>query len=236
MNYKYRDFFTIYFGQKESSLCLKDFKKSRYSLELHSLLKKNNIDQVVVLDQIHANTGLSIDTANSLRNSSILEYQGDFLITNKKNIALVVLTADCVPLVLVDSVKKIVAVVHAGWRGSFLGVLEETLETMKQKYQTDFSDIKAFFGPSARSCCYQVSEDFVSSFELKFGKVDSFYRRNSSIYFDNNQFLQKILKKYGILEQNINIENSFCTICNLQYCSFRREGEQSRRQITMVAL
>lgn len=236
MNYKYRDFCKIYFGQKDRSLCSKDFKKSRYSLELESLLQENNINQVVLLDQIHANIGLSVNTINPLKNSSILEYQGDFLITNQKNIALVVLTADCVPLVLVDPVKKIVAVVHAGWKGSFAGVLEATLETMKQTYQTNFSDIEALFGPSARSCCYEVSEDFFVKFEKKFGKVDSFYQKNSSIYFDNNLFLQNILKKYGILKRNINIENSFCTICNLQYCSFRRESEQARRQITMVAL
>ena len=132
MNYKYRDFCNIYFGQKNSSLCLKDFKESRYSLELQSLLEKSSIGQVVVLDQIHANIGLSVDEVHSLKNSSILEHQGDFLITNKKNIALVVLTADCVPLILIDPIKKIVAVVHAGWKGSFTGVLEATLETMKQ--------------------------------------------------------------------------------------------------------
>lgn len=235
MNYKYRDFFKIYFGQKSTALCLKDFKKSRYSSELENILQENNLNKVIVLDQIHADTGLCIDH-NLSDKSSILEYQGDFLITNIKNIGLVVLTADCVPLILIDSKNYVAAIVHAGWRGSFAGVLEKTLETMRDTYQTVFSDVQAFFGPSARNCCYQVSLDFVQKFENKFGKLDLFYQRESLIYFDNNQFLQKILKKYGILERNINIENSFCTICNLEYCSFRREGEQAKRQITLVAL
>ncbi|MBI2344728.1 peptidoglycan editing factor PgeF [Candidatus Dependentiae bacterium] len=236
MNDKYSDFYKIYFGQKVSSLCLKDFRKSQYSFELESILKEYDLNQVVVLDQIHTDVGLCIDASNPWKKSSLLEHQGDFLITNQKGIGLIVLTADCVPLILVDSERQVVAIVHAGWKGSFLGVLEKTLEAMHLKYQSDYSNIQAVFGPSALGCCYEVSQDFVEKFENKFGKIDAFLQQGSLSYFNNNQFLQKILKKYGILEHNINIENSFCTICNLQYCSFRREGEQARRQITMVAL
>jgi polyphenol oxidase len=236
MNYKYRDFCKIFFGQKDTSLCLKYFQKSRYSSELDSILQRYKVSQVVVLEQIHADIGICVDDTNAPHNSSLLEYQGDFLITSKKNVALAVLTADCVPLVLVDDVHNVVAIVHAGWKGSFAGVLERALQTMHEKYQTRYSDIKVFFGPSARSCCYEVSLEFIKNFEQRFGVTDTFFERGNSNYFDNNLFLQKILKKYGILEQNIDIENSFCTICNLQYCSFRREKDQARRQITIVAL
>lgn len=236
MNDKYRDFCKIYFGQKDTSLCPNDFKKSRYSSQLEAILKQHNLNQVVVLDQIHADTGLCVDTINLAGKSSILEHQGDFLITHQKNIALVVLTADCVPLILIDNQHKIVAIVHAGWKGAFAGVLEKALKTMHHKYQTNYIDLQAVFGPSARSCCYEVSIDFVKNFSEKFGLTDAFCKRDGLNYFDNNLFLRQILKKYGILEHNINIENSFCTICNLQYCSFRKEKEQARRQISMVAL
>jgi YfiH family protein len=230
----YRDFCKIFFGQKNVSLSLSDFQKSRYSPELNSILEQHNIPSVVVLEQIHADIGICIDDA--LGKSSLLEYQGDFLITQRKNIALAVLTADCVPLVLIDDVHNAVAIVHAGWKGSFAGVLDKALQAMHEKYQTDYSDIKVVFGPSARSCCYEVSWEFIKNFKEKFGETGAFFSRNNFNYFDNNLFLQKILKKYGILEQNINIENSLCTICNLQYCSFRREKDQARRQITIVAL
>ncbi len=236
MNDRYRDFCKIYFGQKDISICLKDFQKSRYSLELDSILEKYNIPQIIVLEQVHANTGICVEDINLEQHSSFLEFQGDFLITSQRNIALAVLTADCVPLILVDNQAKVIAIVHAGWKGAFSGVLEQALETMYQKYQTEYKNITAFFGPSARDCCYEVSLDFVHNFEKKFGALDSFCRRDNLYYFDNNRFLQKILKKYGILEQNINIENSCCTICNLQYCSFRKEKDQARRQITIVAL
>ncbi len=236
MNYKYRDFCKFFFGQKDTSLCLSDFQKSRYCSELDSILQQHNIPHAVVLEQIHADIGICIDDVSTLSASSLLEYQGDFLITQKKNIALAVLTADCVPLVLVDDIHNVIAIVHAGWKGSFTGVLDRALQTMHEKYQTNYSDIKVFFGPSARSCCYEVSLEFIKNFKEKFGETDAFFNRGNSNYFDNNLFLQKILKKYGILKQNINIENSLCTICNLQYCSFRREKDQARRQITIVAL
>lgn len=236
MNYKYRDFCKIFFGQKDTSLCLQDFQKSRYSSELNSILQNYNLSQVVVLEQIHGNIGICIDDINTPYDSSLLEYQGDFLITSRKNIALAVLTADCVPLVLIDHIHGVIAVVHAGWKGSFSGVLEKSLLTMHEKYQTKYPDIAVFFGPSARNCCYEVSLEFIKNFEQKFGETDAFFKRGNSNYFDNNLFLQKILKKYGILEQNINIEKSLCTICNIRYCSFRREKDQARRQITMVAL
>jgi YfiH family protein len=175
-------------------------------------------------------------------------HQGDFLITNQKNIGLVVLTADCTPLVLYDSASHAIGLVHAGWKGSYLGVLEETLQAMQKNYGTDFKNLKCSFGPSAKSCCYEVSESFVRDFEKKYSdavipafereskSLEVFSQTNSRYYFDNSLFLQQLLKKFGIESQNIYTDNALCTICNPQFCSFRKEKERANRQITMVAL
>ncbi|MBP6892659.1 polyphenol oxidase family protein [Candidatus Babeliales bacterium] len=171
-----------------------------------------------------------------IKSASWFEHQGDFLMTDQKNIGLVILTADCTPLVLYDFASHAVCVVHAGWKGSFDGVLQETLQAMQKNYGTDFKNLKCSFGPSARSCCYEVSELFVRDFEKKYSDVVSFTLKNSKYYFDNSVFLQQLLKKFGIPEQNIYTDNALCTICNPQFCSFRKEKERANRQITMVAL
>lgn len=236
MVYESRDFL-IYFGKKDRSICPKSFKKSRNSLELEKLSKEYNVSNFIVLDQIHSNIGMSVDkTTFSFKKDSFFEYQGDFLVTDQKNIGLIVLTADCVPLVLYDFVNHVVSVIHAGWRGTFAGIIDQALKKMMNSYGSSTANIKAFFGPSAQSCCYQVEQDFVSLFQDKYGEVKEFFYRDNKIYFDNKLFLKQNLKKFGILESNINFENSLCTICNKEFCSFRREKEQAQRQITMVVL
>jgi polyphenol oxidase len=148
----------------------------------------------------------------------------------------VILTADCVPLVLYDPISHVIALVHAGWKGSYVGVLQQALQTMQQRYLTKFADVKCSFGPSALSCCYEVSKPFVDDFLNKYPEIAIFEERHQKYYFDNNLFLQQLLKKFGIPEQNIYTNNVFCTICNPQFCSFRKEKEMAGRQITMVAL
>lgn len=176
------------------------------------------------------------DIKQNLQPISWFSHSGDFLVTNQKNIALMVLTADCSPLVLYDPVSHAIGLIHAGWKGSYAGVLQEALSMMQKKYQTNFKDLICHFGPSARSCCYQVSQQFVDDFDKKYPGIAEFKQRDQKYYFDNVQFLKQLLKKFGIQDQNIYTNSALCTICNLQFCSFRKEKEMAGRQITMVAL
>ncbi len=245
MNQDNRDARLIFFGNKKQSLFLDDIKESRFSFQLQNVAQDYGLQNFVVLDQVHGVEGVRVDDTTVTK---WFDRQGDFLMTNQKNIGLVVLTADCVPLVLYDSVSHAIALIHAGWKGSYLGVLEKTLQAMQQNYQTDLKKLQCNFGPSARACCYEVSELFIHDFQVKYPEIVSvdfeqklqplkiFEKRNLKYYFDNNLFLQQLLKKFGIPLQNIYTDNALCTICNPQFCSFRKEKECANRQITMVAL
>jgi polyphenol oxidase len=159
------------------------------------------------------------------------------LVTNQKNIALIILTADCVPVIIHDPRSQAIGIVHAGWKGSYLGVLEETLLLMQKVYGSNVQDLVCEFGPSAKSCCYEVSKEFQDDFEKKHAISHLFFEtRDFKIYFDNSLFLQEMLKKFGILTQNIYTSNALCTICNPRFCSFRKDKEHALRQITLVAL
>lgn len=236
MNKKYRDSYVVYFGEKDESVSVPEIKESRYSLMLQNVAQDHGLDSLVVLHQTHSSTGLCVDELDTSSHSSWFAMSGDFLITSQKHKALMVLTADCVPLVLYDPVAHAVGVIHAGWKGAYSGVVQAAVHMMQEKYGTKPRDLICTFGPSARACCYEVSAEFMQSFYAKYPEVDTFTQRDNRWYFDNSLFLQQILKKFGILTPNIYASSALCSICNVQFCSFRREKESAGRQITMVAL
>jgi YfiH family protein len=227
----------VYFANQQESVNLAQVKESRFSLRIQELIQDFGLDRFVILDQVHGTSGLLVNEHTLGTPVSWFAHHGDFLVTNQKNIGLLVLTADCIPLVLYDAAHGAVALVHAGWRGSLHGVLQETLQTMQDHFATELTDLVSFFGPSARSCCYQVSELFVQDFIKKYpGSVSQFVKRGMTCYFDNSLFLQDLLKKFGIKEQNIYNNKALCTICNPEFCSYRRQQEHAERQMTLVAL
>ena len=222
-----------FFGDKEQSVSVQEIKQSRFSLNLQNIAQDYDLYHLVLLNQIHSAHGFTIENKHR---SDWFASAGDFLITDQKDIALMVLTADCVPLILYDSVRHVIGLAHAGWKGAYAGILDQVLDAMRCTYGTQMSDLITIFGPSARSCCYQVDLQFVNHFVLKYADQVQFLNQNGSWFFDNSLFLQNQLKKFGILEQNIYTDNAFCTICNPRFCSFRKDKDDAKRQVTMVAL
>lgn len=83
----------------------------------------------------------------------------DALVTGARRLPLVTLVADCVPVALVDPVRQVGAVAHAGWRGLAGGVLENTLEALRQTWGSTASDLIAWIGPAIGQCCYEVGPE-----------------------------------------------------------------------------
>ncbi|HSW76151.1 MAG TPA: polyphenol oxidase family protein [Candidatus Saccharimonadales bacterium] len=226
----------LFFGDKQHEISLKEIKESRFSLNLENITKSLGIAHLIVLDQIHCNQGICVEDIAMPFSKSWFTYQGDFLITQKKDCALVILTADCVPLILYDPKTQTIGAVHAGWKGSAFGVMHNALAAMQNRYGAQVLDIQCFFGPSAKPCCYQVTEEFFDYFKNFDYASKAFTKKNDIFYFDNGLFLREGLKKFGIRPQNIYTEDEFCSICNVRYCSFRRDKELAGRQVTVVAL
>jgi uncharacterized protein, YfiH family len=93
---------------------------------------------------------------------------GDAVITRHPQLLLAVQVADCLPVLIVDRAKRILAAVHAGWRGILAGVVPKTLEVMQSRYASDLEHCLAVIGPSIGPCCYQVGQDVASRFEDTF--------------------------------------------------------------------
>lgn len=180
--------------------------------------------------QVH---GTIVHTVTAEQPPSLFTRIGDALITNTAGCAIGILTADCVPTVLVDPKHKAIAVVHAGWRGLQANIFDQVLAKMQATYQSEPKDILVFFGPHAKPCCYRVDKPFLDQFNLPEAvhrDADGYY------YFDLGFLARSMLINLGVNPTNIDGSHSVCTICNQKYFSFRRQGAQAGRQATIAWL
>ena len=163
---------------------------------------------------------------------------GDAIITNEKNVPLLILTADCVPVVLVDKVNKAVGLVHAGWRGTYGKICSETLQSMKENYNTNTEDVVAIIGPSIGKCCYEVSYDLVEKFSALLPNADEkiYEIRDEKYYLDLWEINTQILKEFGVLKSNI-INMNICTSCNCdRFFSYRKHDKTTKRIGTFIEI
>lgn len=183
--------------------------------------------------QIHSNIVNKIDKTNI---GQIVD--GDAIITNEKNVPLVILTADCVPVVLVDTENKAVGLAHAGWRGTYGKICEETLKSMKESYNTNPENLIAIIGPSIGNCCYEVSYDLVEKFEKLLPNIDEkiYEVRDEKYYLNLWEINTVILKEFGVLKSNI-INMNICTSCNCdRFFSYRKHQKTPKRIGTFIEI
>jgi len=112
--------------------------------------------------QIHS------DIIHVLRTSDPGQLTGDGLVTNLPGVALAILTADCLPVLLVDKKKRAVGAFHAGWRGTVKRIAEKGVGIMRHEFGSRPQDIHAAIGPGIQKCCYEVGEELKQEFESQF--------------------------------------------------------------------
>lgn len=216
----------IYFGDKSDPFVLQEYNKHIRAL---SEIKKNlNAKSLTFLNQVH---GIKGHWVSSQQNTiELLKREGDYLIADTPGHAIGVMTADCLPIVIYDPKKDIVSVVHAGWRSSVNGIVQKAIKDMRSKPE----DIQAYFGSSAKACCYEVSKDFYKN--LTRYQDECFIQRKQKCFFDNVRFNRLLLLDLGVVDKNINMKCNLCTICNDSFHSYRRDAFKSGRQATVVVL
>jgi purine-nucleoside/S-methyl-5'-thioadenosine phosphorylase / adenosine deaminase len=126
---------------------------------------------LVTLKQIHSDL---IHQVTSLPEHPLA---GDGLITRTPGLLLAVLTADCIPVVVVDSKQKAVGVFHAGWRGTVKRIVEKGVGEMQRWFGSQPRDLRAAIGPGIGGCCYEVGEEVRAKFESQFVYASELFRR-----------------------------------------------------------
>lgn len=191
------------------------------------------VDQLVFPRQTHTNCVVEL---HDIPSDEIAET--DALVTDRAGICLCVQTADCVPVLLFDPVKKVVSAVHAGWRGTVKKIVTAAVEKMVADYATDPTNILAAIGPSIGPERYEVGNEVAEAAKeaLPHPAKALFKNSRGKHHFDLWEANRQLLVDGGLPDSHIEILGE----CNFQhsekYFSARREGIGTGRLVSGIML
>lgn len=162
----------------------------------------------------------------------------DALVTNKSGICLCVQTADCVPVLLFDCQKKVLAAVHAGWRGTVAKIVGQTIAKMKTQYGCNPQHILAAIGPAVGPRVYEVGDEVVNAVRAAVPRSEETLQKfpSGKFHVDLWQANRNILTDCGVLEKHIEVLAE-CTVANnAKYYSARRDGIDTGRMVSGIIL
>ena len=173
-------------------------------------------EDLVYMNQVHGNNVQIVDI-----NSPKLIENCDGIITKEKNLPLMVMVADCIPILFFDEIQGVIAAVHAGRSSTFLKIAQITANKMINELGCNANNIKVIFGPSIHSCCYEVSDELLNIVKTSFGEKFCIGKN-----IDLQGINIKLLEEVGI--RHINVSN-ICTKCsNEPFFSFRKNPKTGR--------
>jgi polyphenol oxidase len=148
--------------------------------------------------------------------------QADALMSRASGLALSVLTADCVPLLLVAPERQVVAAVHAGWRGTVLGIARRAVQSLEQTFGVAPSTIHAALGPAVGACCYEVERDITDEIERRWGAMpEAIVTHGAKRRLDLRRVNTALLTGIGVPAGHISSVGP-CTRCGSEeYFSYR---------------
>ena len=144
-----------------------------------------------------------------------------------------VVTADCVPVLLVDRRRHVAAAVHAGWRGAAAGVLEAAVAQLTALHGSAPCDLEVAIGPAVGGCCYEVGPEVAETFGARTGRLTgpAWHQGPTRMHLDQRQAASLLLSTAGVTDVAI---LGPCTVCGPGYHSFRRDGPGTGRQLSFV--
>ncbi|MCI5968938.1 polyphenol oxidase family protein [Helicobacter sp.] len=179
-----------------------------------ALISPFQLENLAYLHQIHGNTIIEAKSGGFLG-------KGDGILITQKGIIGMVMVADCNPILLFDTQKKILILLHAGRVGLQNGILINALELLQKRFHSCLSAIFIFVGPSIRNCCYEVKEEVFNGDILEKGRI----LRNGKLYLDLIATIKAQLETYTLKNYSIAPQ---CTCCDASFFSYRRDSNCGR--------
>ncbi len=219
-------------------------------------IKKGAPWPLVTLRQIHSDL---IHCVLEVPKSTLT---GDGLITRESGVLLPVLTADCLPIILVDAKRRAIGVFHAGWRGTVKRIIEKGVGEMLRCFGTKARDIRAAIGPGIHNCCYEVGPEVREQFESQFAYARELFHEvkesdpvrekypllfltarapghselPKKIFLDLVEANRRQLLTAGVLARNI-AASPLCTVCRTDLLfSHRAEQGVTGRMMAVVGI
>jgi YfiH family protein len=159
--------------------------------------------------------------------------EADAMVTAAPGTTVGVVTADCVPLLLVAPRERVVAAVHAGWRGAAAGIVDRALAHLHDVFGVEPAAVEAAIGPAIGACCYEVGPEVQAAFRQVSGDATAtaWSRRGDRDVLDLRGAVRALLTAAGV--RNVTMVGP-CTRCSPAYCSYRRDGSSAGRQVSLI--
>lgn len=185
-------------------------------------------EDVVSLQQVHGTTVAVVGEAD--RGRGAFSWEGaldatDAVVTAAPGVPLLLLVADCVPVLLFDPRRRVLGLAHAGWKGTVAGIAAATLAVMQERFGSRPADCVAAFGPSIGACCYAVGEAVLE--RLPPGLPPQLLPcREGQVHLDLRGLNAWLLRQAGVPEGNL-LDAGCCTCCRKDVF-FSHRGDSGR--------
>lgn len=187
----------------------------------------NKSEKIYSIKQVHGSRIIRIDKDENYDPDEVFE-EADCIITDKKDFPVMVMGADCNLILVADVKRKVVAAVHAGWKGTLNGLVSKAVLFMGDIFKSRMDNLFVSFGPSIRRCCYRIGDPLVQEFVKKFGDKDFYTKKNADTFLDLVKVNYLQLLKLGIRKENI-FDCRICTCCNPGFFSYRKNKMTGRQ-------
>ena len=159
--------------------------------------------------------------------------EADGIATGERGVALGVVTADCVPVLLLARSAGAVAAVHAGWRGAAAGILEAALARLHASFGVEPREVEALLGPSIGPCCYRVGKEVQAAFTARTGTTTAaaWKPAGDRLVLDLRAAARLLLETAGVFDV---VAVGPCTRCTPAFASYRRDGVNAGRQLSFI--
>ena len=227
----------IYSYNKEADMeDLKYYKDvgNIFNTDINNMIRvmQNHSDNILVAKRTDASSGVTRMEADGIF---------DGIITNEKNIMLLTVEADCVPVYILDPVNRAIGMVHSGWRGTVKKIAEKAISLMKENYGSSVDDILIHFGPSICGNCYEVGIELIDEFKkiLECDEIHKVFRpiidKPEKYLLDVSESIKMSLLRYGIKEENIS-KTDICTYHDNIFYSRRLSNDKTKVTLTGIML
>jgi polyphenol oxidase len=206
--------------------------------------------------QIHSSIVHRVDE------STAAAVAGDGMITRTPGLLLSIKTADCVPVLLADTKRRVVGAFHAGWRGTASRIVEKGVGEMRRQFGSLPRNLRAAIGPCVRKCCYSIGPEVREEFQSQFTYADELFEEvfdsnaihvrypllflnqrapghgdlGPEIHLDLVEANRRQLRDAGLAEENIDVVEG-CTSCDgLRFFSHRREFGKTGRMMAVIGI
>ena len=197
----------------------------KINIQKNLKIAKNKISKnsknILLVNQTHSQKYIYINNSNKIKSKRV---KADAIITNQKKLPIAILTADCVPILIYDDTLKIIAAIHAGWRGAYKGIINNVIKFMIKK-GSKIENIHAAIGPSISQKNYNVKKDFLKKFLKKNKKNKVFFKKRKNLIYFN---LPKYVKSQLISNKISNIDH-----INIDTYNYKNNFFSARRSLRL---